>query len=70
MKLSSQLQLKGKYPRTVLLLVFSISLTIFLFSSDGHRYSPDEYWAHEQTIRMVTLEPHPALCRRSFCKII
>ena len=59
MKLSSQLQLKGKYPRTVLLLVFSISLTIFLFSSDGHRYSPDEYWAHEQTIRMVTLEPHP-----------
>jgi len=59
MKLSSQLQLKGKYPRTVLLLVFTISLTIFLFSSDGHRYSPDEYWAHEQTIRMVTLEPHP-----------
>ncbi|MDC1057632.1 glycosyltransferase family 39 protein [Nitrosopumilus sp.] len=59
MKLSSQLQLKGKYPRTILLLVFTISLTIFLFSSDGHRYSPDEYWAHEQTIRMVTLEPHP-----------
>ena len=59
MKLSSQLQLKNKYPRRLLLLVFTISLTIFLFSSDGHRYSPDEYWAHEQTIRMVTLEPHP-----------
>ncbi|RZD47032.1 MAG: hypothetical protein CXT78_03100 [Thaumarchaeota archaeon] len=57
MKLS--LQLQGKYPKTLLLLVFTISFTVFLFSSDGHRYSPDEYWAHEQTIRMVTLEPHP-----------
>jgi hypothetical protein len=59
MKLTSKLQLKNKYPKTLLLLVFTITFTIFLFSSDGHRYSPDEYWAHEQTIRMVTLEPHP-----------
>lgn len=59
MKLSTQLQLKGKYPRMLLLLVFTLSFTVFLFSSDGHRYSPDEYWAHEQTLRMVTLEPHP-----------
>jgi len=59
MKLTSKLQLKNNYPRKLLLLIFTISFTIFLFSSDGHRYSPDEYWAHEQTIRMVTLEPHP-----------
>ena len=59
MKLTSKLQLKNKYPKKLLLLVFTITFTIFLFSSDGHRYSPDEYWAHEQTIRMVTLEPHP-----------
>ena len=59
MKLSSQLQLKGKYPRTLLLLIFTLSFTVFLFSSDGHRYSPDEDWAHLLTNRMIILEPHP-----------
>jgi hypothetical protein len=59
MKLTSKLQLKNKYPKKLLLLVFTITFTVFLFSSDGHRYSPDEDWAHLQTIRMATLEPHP-----------
>ena len=43
----------------MVLLIFTLAFTIFLFSSDGHRYSSDEDWAHLQTIRMVTLEPHP-----------
>ena len=59
MKLTSKLQLKDKYSRKLVLLIFTIAFTVFLFSSDGHRYSPDEDWAHLQTIRMVTLEPHP-----------
>ena len=38
--------------------IFFITFTIFLFTSDGHRYSGDEDWQNLQAIRMVTLEPH------------
>ena len=45
--------------KKIFLSVFFISLTIFVFSSDAHRYSGDEDWQNLQAIRMVTLEPHP-----------
>ena len=45
--------------KKVFLSIFFISLTIFVFSSDAHRYSGDEDWQNLQAIRMVTLEPHP-----------
>ena len=44
--------------KKIFLSVFFISLTIFVFSSDAHRYSGDEDWQNLQAIRMVTLEPH------------
>ena len=44
--------------KKVFLSIFFISLTIFVFSSDAHRYSGDENWQNLQAIRMVTLEPH------------
>ena len=43
----------------IFVLIFTIMFTVFALSSDGHRYTSDEDFAHLQTIRMVTLEPHP-----------
>ena len=43
----------------VFLLISGIMFTIFVFTSDGHRHSSDEDWSQLQTIRMVTMEPHP-----------
>ena len=43
----------------VFLLICGIMFTIFVFTSDGHRHSGDEDWSQLQTIRMVTMEPHP-----------
>ena len=45
--------------KKVFLSVFFLILTIFVFSSDAHRFSGDEDWMNLQAIRMVTLEPHP-----------
>jgi len=44
--------------KKIFLSIFFIFLTIFVFSSDAHRYSGDEDWQNLQAIRMVTLEPH------------
>ena len=44
--------------KKLFLSIFFITFTIFLFTSDGHRYSGDEDWQNLQAIRMVTLEPH------------
>jgi hypothetical protein len=41
------------------LVLFSLFFLIFIFSNDGHRFSSDEDWAQMQTIKLVTLEPHP-----------
>tara|TARA_B000000460_G_scaffold247014_1_gene221240 strand:+ start:83 stop:1681 length:1599 start_codon:yes stop_codon:yes gene_type:complete len=44
--------------KKIFLSIFFICLTIFVFTSDAHRYSGDEDWQNLQAIRMVTLEPH------------
>jgi len=45
--------------KTIFLLIFGIVFIAFLFTSDGHRYSIDEYLGEEMALRMITLEPHP-----------
>jgi len=45
--------------KKIFLLLFSIVFIVFLFSSDGHRYTQDEFFAQEMSLRMVTFEPHP-----------
>jgi hypothetical protein len=50
------IQQKINVDRKLFLLIFLITFTIFLFTSDAHRYSIDEGVAQEQTIRLITLE--------------
>ncbi|KFM20083.1 Alg9-like mannosyltransferase protein [Marine Group I thaumarchaeote SCGC AAA799-P11] len=45
--------------RRCFLLVFLISFSVFVFSSDGHRYTFDEGIAQDQSIRIATMQPHP-----------
>ena len=52
-------QLKHKIEKKIILTIFVLSFVIFLFTSDGHRFSLDEDITHQQTIRIVTQEPHP-----------
>jgi len=41
------------------ILIFLITFSIFVFTSDGHRFTFDEALAQDQSIRIATLEPHP-----------
>ena len=41
------------------ILIFLITFSIFVFTSDAHRYTFDEALAQDQAIRIATLEPHP-----------
>ena len=41
------------------LLLFVITFTIFVFTSDGHRYTIDEDIAQQQTIHLVIQKPDP-----------
>lgn len=41
------------------LLIFAIFFVIFIFTTDGHRYTFDEDQAEQQTIRIVTEKPSP-----------
>lgn len=50
---------KNNNSKKLFFLIFSISFIVFLFTSDGHRYTQDEYMAQEMSLRMVTLENHP-----------
>ena len=43
----------------VFILIFLITFSIFVFTSDGHRYTFDEGIAQDQAIRIATMEPHP-----------
>ena len=52
-------QLKHKIEKKIILTIFVLSFVIFLFTSDGHRFSLDEDITHQQTIRIVTQEQHP-----------
>ena len=54
-----QTKLSTKTDKKLALLLFTLFFTIFLFSSDGHRATSDEDWAHMQTLKFVTLQPHP-----------
>ena len=44
---------------TIFFLLFSIVFIVYLFTSDGHRYTQDEFFLHEMSLRMVTFELHP-----------
>ena len=41
------------------ILIFLITFSVFVFTSDGHRYTFDEAIAQDQSIRIATLQPHP-----------
>jgi len=56
--MSSQIMKNSRINKKLFLPIFFITFTIFLFTSDGHRYSGDEDWQNLQAIRMITLEPH------------
>ncbi len=56
--MSSQIIKNSQINKKLFLSIFFITFTIFLFTSDGHRYSGDEDWQNLQAIRIVTLEPH------------
>ena len=45
--------------KKMFLLIFAITFSVFLFTSDGHRFTMDEDQTQMYTKRLVTLEPHP-----------
>ena len=45
--------------KKLFLLILALSFTVFLFTSDGHRYTIDEDIAAEQTLVLVTQELNP-----------
>ena len=53
------LQKNNDYKK-IFLLIFGICFIVFLFTSDGHRFSQDEYLSGEMSLRMVTFEPDPS----------
>ena len=40
-------------------MILCLTFTIFLFTSDGHRYTIDEFHGQEMAFRMTTLQPDP-----------
>jgi hypothetical protein len=50
---------KNNDSKKIFLLIFSIVFFVFLFTSDGHRYTQDEFLGQEMALRMVTHEIHP-----------
>ena len=45
--------------KKIFFLIFGIVFIIFLFTSDGHRYTMDEDMGAQMALGMTTLEPHP-----------
>ena len=45
--------------KKILFLISGIVFIVFLFTSDGHRYTMDEDLGAQMALGMVTLEPHP-----------
>ena len=43
----------------IVILTFLITLSIFVFTRDGHRFTFDESIAQEQANRIATFEPDP-----------
>ena len=54
------LKIKNSSNLNFLLILFTIFFTIFLFTSDGHRYTFDEDVAAQQSKRLATLSPDPS----------
>ena len=48
-----------KNNKKIVIILFTLVLTTFVFSSDAHRYTSDEDWAQLQAKRIATLTPHP-----------
>ena len=53
------LEHKNKDTKKIFFLVLGLAFVVFLFTSDGHRYTIDEHHASEMALRMATLEPDP-----------
>jgi len=51
---------KNKNTKKIFFLILGFVFIVFLFTSDGHRYTIDEFHAQEMAFRMTTLEPDPA----------
>ena len=45
--------------KKIFFLIFGIVFIVFLFTSDGHRYTMDEDMGAQMALGMATLEPHP-----------
>ncbi len=50
---------KNNDAKKIFFLISSIVFIVFLFTSDGHRYTMDEDLGAQMALGMVTLEPHP-----------
>ena len=51
---------KNNDSKKLLVILFSLSFLVFLFTSDGHRYALDEALVQEMSYSMATLEIHPS----------
>ena len=52
--------IKNSTKRNHVLIIFTLFFVIFLFTSDGHRYTFDEDIASQQSKRIATLSPDPS----------
>ena len=50
---------KNNDAKKIFFLISSIVFIVFLFTSDGHRYTMDEDLGAQMALGMATLEPHP-----------
>jgi hypothetical protein len=53
------LTIKNPNSKKLLIIIFSLTFIVFLFTSDGHRYTIDESLAQDMAFRMTTLVPDP-----------
>ena len=50
---------KNMDTKKIFFLIFGIVFIVFLFTSDGHRFTMDEDMGSQMALGMATLEPHP-----------
>ena len=53
------LTIKNHNSKKLLIIILSLTFIVFLFTSDGHRYTIDESLAQDMAFRMTTLVPDP-----------
>ena len=56
----SSLKVKSSKNLKLCLILFSLFFAIFLFTSDGHRFTFDEDLASQQSKRIATFSPDPS----------